>query len=92
MRERRDRLRLPLEAGERVGVGGEALREDLDRDVAVEPRVARPVDLPHPARAERRQDLVGSEARAGRKRHSLPLTIRELEPPPETTSEVSRRR
>ena len=65
MRERRDRLRLALEAGQRVGIGGDGLREDLDRDVAVELRVPRAVDLSHPARAQRREDLVGAEAGAG---------------------------
>src|SRR5262249_47499852 len=29
----------------------------------------RPVDLPHPPRAERREDLVGAETSARRKRH-----------------------
>ena len=62
MRERRDGLRLALEPRERVGIGGDGFGEDLDRDVAVELRVPRPVDLAHAARAERREDLVGAEA------------------------------
>ena len=65
MGQRRDRLRLALEPGQRVGIGGDGLREDLDRDVPVQLRVPRPVDLPHPARAERREDLVGAETRPG---------------------------
>ena len=44
----------------RSDVGG----EDLQRDTPVELRVARPVDLAHPARAERREDLVGAETSA----------------------------
>ena len=44
-------------------------RQDLDRHRAVEPRVARPVDLAHPARAERRDDLVGAQAFPGREGH-----------------------
>ena len=48
MRERRDRFRLALEAGQRVGIGRHGLREDLDRDVPVELLIPRPVDLPHP--------------------------------------------
>ena len=40
-------------------------RQDLDRDLAPEPRVARAVHLAHAAGAERRDDLVGAEARAG---------------------------
>ena len=39
-------------------------RQDLDRDVAPEPRVARPVHLAHPAGAERRDDLILSEPRS----------------------------
>ena len=58
-------LGLALEAREPFGIRGERLREDLDRDVASELRVLRPVNLSHASRAERREDLVGSEARAG---------------------------
>ena len=57
-------LRLALEAGEAVGVRGERLRQDLDRDLALELRVGRPVDDAHAALAERGGDLVGAEARA----------------------------
>ena len=47
---------------------GHVRREDLDRDRALEPRVLRLVDLAHPARADRRDDLVGAEAGAGSER------------------------
>jgi len=67
MRERRDRLRLALEPGQRVGIGRNRRREDLDRNVAVELSIPRPVDLPHSTRAQRREDLVGAEAGAGGK-------------------------
>ena len=50
-------------------VVGEVLRQHLDRDVALEARVARAVDLAHAAGAERRQDLVRAEAVAGREAH-----------------------
>ena len=69
VRERRHRLRLGLEAGERVGVIGEVLGQDLDRHVALEAGIAGAVDLPHPAGAERRDDLVRAEAVAGREAH-----------------------
>ena len=36
MGQRRDRFRLALESGDRVGIRGEGLREDLDRDVSIE--------------------------------------------------------
>ena len=45
----------------RSGVLREARRQDLDRDLAPEPRVLRPVDLAHPSGADRREDLVGAE-------------------------------
>jgi hypothetical protein len=47
-------------------VAGDLGKENLDRDLAAEPSVARPVDLAHAARPERGYDLVGSEARPGR--------------------------
>ncbi len=62
-------LRLALEARETVGVGGERLGEDLDRDLALQLRVGGAVDDPHPALAERGGDLVGPEAGAGSERH-----------------------
>ena len=69
VRQRRDRLRLPLETGERVGIRGDGLGKNLDRDVPIELRVPRPVHLTHPARAEGRKDLVGAQAGAGRECH-----------------------
>jgi hypothetical protein len=65
MRERGDRLRFTLEPRGALGIGGEELGQDLDRDRAIEPRVARLVDLTHTAGAERTQDFVGTETLAG---------------------------
>ena len=62
MRELRDGLRLALEALARFGRRGHVRRQDLDGDRPLEPRVLRLVNLPHPARADRRDDLVGTEA------------------------------
>ncbi len=50
--ERRDGLRLALEAGAPVGVGGELAGQHLDRDQAVEPGVAGGEDLAHTPGAE----------------------------------------
>jgi hypothetical protein len=47
--ERGEHLRLPLEPRETLGVRGEDRRQQLQRDVATELRVGRPVDLAHPA-------------------------------------------
>ena len=62
VRELRDRLRLALEPLPDLGRRREMRRQHLDRDRPLEPRVARLVDLAHPARADRREDLVGAEA------------------------------
>ena len=40
-------------------------RQDLDRDLAVETRIAGAIDLAHPTRANQREDLVRPECRAG---------------------------
>ena len=53
----------------RSGVVGEGLRQDLDRHVPSEPRVAGAVDLAHPAGADQAEDLVGAEPCAGREWH-----------------------
>ena len=48
---------LAREPREPVRIGRKQLGQHLDGDVAVQPRVARAVDLAHAARADRRQDL-----------------------------------
>ncbi len=53
--QRREQLGLALEARQPLGVAGERLGQDLDRDVAVERRVDRLPDDPHPTLA----DLLG---------------------------------
>jgi hypothetical protein len=47
-----------------VGTGRQGIRQDLQRDVAVEFRVAGTVDLAHSTRTEGRADLIRSEARS----------------------------
>jgi len=44
---------LALEPHQPVGVFRERFGENLDRDVATDPRVAAPVNLAHTARSER---------------------------------------
>ena len=61
MRERGDGLGFALEPREGRRVRGERVRQDLDRDVAIQLRVARAVHLAHPAGAER-----GRSPRTGR--------------------------
>ena len=64
--------RLLLEPAQPVGVGGEGRRQDLDRDLAPQPRVPRPIDLAHPPRAERRESRRGPAG--SRANHKSPIT------------------
>ena len=58
------RARFLLEAPPPFGVRREVGRQHLQRDIAAQPAVVRAVDLAHPARGNRRNDVVASEARA----------------------------
>jgi len=53
-----------LEALHALGVARHLRAQQLDRDLAAEPGVAGTVDLPHPARAERRDDLIRPQPHA----------------------------
>ena len=61
MIEGRQRLRLTCEASHPLGIGGEGVRQDLEGDLAIQPRVAGAIHLAHAARAKQRQDLEGPE-------------------------------
>jgi hypothetical protein len=50
--------RLALEALESHFVTSELLRENLDCDLAIEPRVTRAIDLAHSANTNERENLV----------------------------------
>jgi hypothetical protein len=63
------RLSLLLEAAHPLGVARERLRQYLDGDVTLQPLVARPVDLSHSSRPERREDFVRTEPCSGGKGH-----------------------
>ena len=58
MIQRGDGLRLALEALARHGIAGEDLRQDLEGDAPIQPRVFRDEHFAHPALAERFDDLV----------------------------------
>jgi hypothetical protein len=66
MRQRRDRARLGLESCASIGTFGQLGVQQFDGDGSVQSSVASLVDLTHPADAEQRDDLVGSEPSAGR--------------------------
>ncbi len=59
-------FRFPLESGHSFRVGRERFGENLDGDVAIEPRVARAIHLPHAAGPQGGEDLVRAEAGARR--------------------------
>jgi hypothetical protein len=49
MVQRRECLRFAGEPGEPIGIVGKRVGEDFERDIAIQLRIARAVDLPHPA-------------------------------------------
>ena len=65
MIQAREKACLALESLPSLLTLQEIFPDDLHGDVAIQARVPRAVDLPHPARAERREDLVGTETGAG---------------------------
>ena len=64
MVQRCEQLRLTLEPDEAVGISGEQFRQDLQGDVAVEPRITGALDLAHAAGAQQADDFVRTDARA----------------------------
>ena len=52
MVQRGEELRFALEAGQPIGIAGEEVGQDLERDVAPEPRVAGAKHLSHSAFAQ----------------------------------------
>ena len=71
MIERGEDLRFPLEAGQPVGISGEGVGQDLQRDLSIELRVGGMPDLSHAPLAEERGDVVVPEAGAGGQGHGL---------------------
>jgi hypothetical protein len=67
------RARLALEALAPVRIRRHGRGQDFQGDIASESRVARAVDLPHPAGARGGDDLVRAEPRLRRKRHGARL-------------------
>src|SRR5262249_44588209 len=63
MIQRSEDARFAFEAREALGICGEGIGKDLDRDVAMEVRVTGAIDLAHAAGSERRNDLERSDAR-----------------------------
>ena len=66
MIQRGQELRLTLEPREAIGIAGEQVWEDLDRDVAIQLLVAGAIHLSHPAFAELARDSIRPDAATGR--------------------------
>jgi hypothetical protein len=61
MVQRRGGSRLLLEAAQALYVAGKLRGQDLQRHLAAQPRVPRPVNLSHATRAERRENFVRAQ-------------------------------
>ncbi len=81
MIQRRQGTRLALKARQPLLVGLNGGRQDLQRDVATEFRVVRPVDLAHSADTEDAGDPIRAEPRASRQRHVGACTRATWRPP-----------
>jgi hypothetical protein len=69
-----DEPRLLLKPLERIATR-RTRGEHLDRDLAVQPCVARTIHLAHAASAERRNDFIGSQTTTGDERHACLLIL-----------------
>jgi len=72
MVERGQHLRFALESGQPLAIGRELCGNDLQRDVAVEGGVPRPIHLAHAAGAEPARHLVDAESSAECESHVCP--------------------
>ena len=61
--------RLLLESPQPVRVAGKSGGQHLDRDLALQPRIACAIDFAHSARADLPQDFIRTDARAGGRCH-----------------------
>jgi hypothetical protein len=64
MIESREHTRLPVEPRAALGIGHEDIGQNLDRHIAAEGDVARPVDISRPAACDQGPNLVRSEPMA----------------------------
>jgi hypothetical protein len=69
MRESGYGTRLAVKACHCVGIGGQPLRQDLDRDISAEPGIPRSIHLTHAAGTKGGDNLIGAEARSWGKGH-----------------------
>ncbi len=70
MIQRRQHPRLALEAREPLWIAREVTRENLDRDLAFQRRIARAIDFAHPARAEQAVHVIRADPAARQHRRT----------------------
>jgi hypothetical protein len=70
MVERREQVRFAREAGQPLRIAREEQWQNLDRDVAGQPAIARTVDFSHTTGADDGDDFVRAETSAGRQAHN----------------------
>ncbi len=75
MIQRGKSLRFTFEASEAVRIGSECLGQDLERDVAIQLRIARAIHLAHAARPEQAQDFVCAKPCTRRQSHEALLIL-----------------
>jgi hypothetical protein len=68
-------LRFTFEASEAVRIGSECLGQDLERDVAIQLRIARAIHLAHAARPEQAQDFICAKPCTRRQSHEALLIL-----------------
>ena len=69
MVERAEHLRFAMESREPIGIGGEGVWQDFQRDISGELAVTGPIHLAHAAPADDLDNLVGSDPGSWRQRH-----------------------
>ena len=69
--QRREEFRPTLETRQTIAIACEQLGKNFQRNVPMESGSAGAIDFAHSSRPDGREDLVGAETRAGRKRHRL---------------------
>src|SRR4030095_2561636 len=73
-----EQLRFASQPRDAIRIGGERGRQHLDRDITVEHRVPRAIDLTHPAFAKLREDFIRAEANAWCERHGEQRDYRQM--------------
>ena len=78
MIERREHLRLARKARDAIWIVRENIWKNLEGDLAIQPRIASPVDFAHPSGAESREHFVCAEPSPGDQCHAEDAIIVEL--------------